>query len=315
MNLRILPAVACLAFAVVARAAERDLTRTFAVEPGCTLKVELYRGRISVEEGDAPEVRVAVHADIGADTDQEAERAGRALQIDAEANGNTVSVRVRNPAETGWHFVWNDPGQIDIVCRISVPRRCNVTLRTGQGGIMVGDLAGRVSVRTEAGNIFIRRIEGTVDAATESGDVILSRCLGATTLRTLRGVIRAGTLGARANLTNVTGDIEVMEARAGITAYAEAGDVTIGFPRDFTGDANIRTSGGSITAKIDPAANAAVAASSIWGHVENKLPLVVDPGGNNRSRLSGRLNRGGPLLTFHANGGNVNFTPGETLFE
>lgn len=313
MSLRAL--LICLTLAIAARAAERDVTRTFAVEPGCTLKVGLYRGRIDVVETDVAEVRVAIHAEIGADTDEEAERAGQALQFDLTALNNTVAVRVRNPSETGWHFDWGDPEQLEIFCKISVPRRCNVELRTGKGAITVGNLIGRVFARMEAGTIFVRRIDGPVDAATESGDVIVSRCLGAATLQTLRGTIRAGTLGARAKLTNTTGGIEVLAARAGVTAYAGVGDVTIGYPRDLTGDSDIRTSGGNIIVKIDPTANAAIEASSIWGHVESKLPLTVESGGDGRSKFSGRLNRGGPMLTLHANGGNVSLMPGRTLFE
>jgi hypothetical protein len=305
----------CLTLAIAAQAAERDVTRTFAVGPGCTLKVDLDRGRINVEETDGSEVRVAIHAEAGADTDQEAEHAVQGLQFDLTVVNNTVAVRGRAPSETGWHIDLGDPTQLDIFCKISVPRRCNVELNTGQGAITVGNLIGRVFARTETGTIFVRRIEGAVDAATESGDVIVSRCLGPATLRTLRGVIRAGTLGARANLTNTTGDIEVLAARAGITAQAEAGDVTVGYPRDLTGDSDIRTSGGNIIVKIDPAANATIEASSIWGRVECKLPLTGESGGNGRSKFSSRLNRGGPVLKLHANGGNVSLLPGETLFE
>ena len=304
-----------LTLAIATRAAEREVTRTFVVEPGCTLKVDLYRGRIDVAESDAAEVKVTIHAEIGADTDAEAERAGQALQIELAAQDNTVAVRVRNPSEAGWHFEWGDPGQLDIFCRVSVPRRCSVELRTSRGSITVGNLEGRVFARSEAGGIFARRIDGPVDAATESGDVIVSRCLGEATLRTQRGTIRAGTLGGRSNLRNMTGDIDVLAARAGVTAYAEVGDVTVGFPRDTAGDSDLRTSGGNIVAKIDPKANATIKASAIWGHVENNLPLIVESGGEGRSKLAGRLNQGGPVLTLHANGGNVSLQPGETLFE
>jgi hypothetical protein len=79
-----------------------------------------------------------------------------------------------------------------------------------------------------------------------------------------------GTLGSRAVLKNAGGDIEVLEAHAGLEAAAEVGDVIVGFPNDFAGETNIRTAYGSIFAKIDPAANCLVQASSFWGHVDNK---------------------------------------------
>ena len=301
--------------AIAAGAAERDVRRTFAVQPGCTLKVDTYQGAIVVEETDASEVRVEVHLEIGTDTEEEADRVRQALRLEFRAENNTVSIRARNPSETHLRFVWRDQEQIDLTYRIFVPHRCNLELATLGGSITVGILAGRMSARVEKGTIFFRGVEGSIDAATQFGDVIVSRCNGAVTLRTLRGTIRTGTLGGPARIKNTTGDIEVLAARAGIAASAEAGDVTVGFPRDASGDSELTVSGGNIFVRIDPAANCAIKASSVWGQVRNSLPLAIESGGNGKSRLSGRLNRGGPVLTLHANGGNVKLTPGETNFE
>ena len=85
--------------------------------------------------------------------------------------------------------------------------------------------------------------------------------------------------------------------------------------RNFTGDSDIRTAGGNIVTQIDPAANCVVKASSVWGHVQDKLPLFVESGGNGKSKFAGRLNQGGPVLTLHANGGHVSIMPGETAFD
>ena len=313
MNVRIL--LVCLVLAPCARAAERDVKQAFAVKPGCTVDVDLYRGGIVIEESDEPEVKIAVHLEIGVDTEAEADRARASLQLELESENNRVSVRARNPAETGLRFFWNDKYQIALSCKITVPRECSVVLRTGGGSILVGSLTGRVSAHTEAGIVSIRRIDGAVDASTQAGSIILSRCSGAATLKTLQGTIRVGTIGGPANLKNTTGDIEVLAARAGITAYAEAGDVNVGYPRDFSGGSDLHTSGGSITAKIDPAASCAVQASAVWGHVQDKLPLVVKSGGSDQRTLDGRLNEGGPLLRFHASGGDVRLMPGETYFD
>ena len=297
------------------RAAEREFNRTFPVQPGCTLKVDTYRGSITVVESDRPEVQVALHMEIGADSEEEAERVHAALQLEVKADSNTVALRARNPRETRVRFVWNDRNQIDLSWKISVPRQCNVELATIKGAITVGSLTGRMVARTESGTVFLKRIDGSIDASAEVGDVVVSRCSGPVKIRVLRGVIRVGTMGGFADLKNSSGDVEVLAARAGITASAEAGDVTVGFPRDTAGDARITTAGGSIHVKIDPAANCAVRASSMWGRVENRLPMTVEPGGDDKKRFAGRLGRGGPTLTFHANGGHVKIAPGETYFE
>jgi hypothetical protein len=306
-----------LALAPFASAAiDHDLERTFAVQPGCTLKVELYRGGIDVRETDTvDEITVIAHTTVPVATEAKASALRAMLGLEIVQDGNTVIVRAGDPSGRGVQFTWNEKPLVDLDCRVLVPRRCHVDLRTREGGITVGNLTGRVQARTTNGNVFLRRIDGSIDATTKAGDVIISRCSGDLTVKTEQGTVRVGTLGGRAVLKNAGGDIEVLEAHAGLDIVAEVGDVTVGLPNDFSGETKIRTAYGSIFAKIDPAANCAVKASSFWGHVDNKLPLAIESGGHGRGKLAGRLNEGGPLVTLHANGGHVFLQRGDTYFD
>ena len=232
----------CFGWAALAgRAAEREFTRTFPVQPGCTVKLDTYRGSIVVVESDQAEVQVTLQMEIRSDEAEAAARVFGAVQIDAAEADNTVTLRARNPRATRVRFVWNDKLQIDLAWRITVPRRCNVDLATRAGAITVGNLTGRVVARTETGTIFLKRIDGSIDASTEVGDVVISRCSGPAKVRVLRGTIRAGTMGGFADLQNTTGDVDVLAARGGIKASAEAGDVLVGFPRGTTGAASLYT--------------------------------------------------------------------------
>ncbi|MCX6952260.1 MAG: DUF4097 family beta strand repeat-containing protein [Verrucomicrobia bacterium] len=306
----------CLVWTVfTSRAAERGFERTFPVEPGCTLKLDTYRGSVAIVESDVAEIRVTVQVVAGAAGEEAAERAQAEIQFESAEDNNTVTLRARNPAESGVRFVWNDPPQLTLAWRITVPRECNVEIRTRAGGIVVGNLTGHVVAHTETGTISLKRIDGSVEASTRQGDIVLSRCSGPVKLRAVGGTLRTGTLGGFADLKNTNGDVEVLVARAGIVADAEAGDVDVGFPRDLAGDARLNTSGGNIRVTIDPTAACTVTASSVWGRVENTLPMTVDSGASGRSKLSGHLGQGGPTLTFRANGGDVKIAPGETYFE
>ncbi|HVS54184.1 MAG TPA: hypothetical protein VHD62_17645 [Opitutaceae bacterium] len=308
----------CLLLAAISNrgaAAERDESATFAVQPGCTLQLDSYRGAVFVTESDAPEVRVSVHMEIGADTATEAERLRAALQLQMKAANNVVSIFARNPRESRIRWIWHEDQQIDLVYRVAVPRRCNVDVKVLNGGVTIGNLAGDMKARVENGTIFFRQIDGSVNAQVDNGDVVVSRCSGAFTARVLRGAIRAGTIGGPVDVRNRSGDIELMMAQNSVRALAEAGDVAIGFPRMFEGEnTRVATSGGNILAKIDPAANCRIEASSIWGRVECKLPVAIEPGENGRRKLTANLNAGGPLVTLHASGGNVRIERGATPF-
>jgi hypothetical protein len=300
--------------ALAARGADRDVSHVFPVAPGAQLNVEFFSGSITVDEADVAEIRVEAHFDVNSEDEATVERLIHALNFSATATDRTVTVRGSDPTGRGVRLTLRDEPRLNLDCRIVVPRQCQVDLHTLEGAINVGNLAGRVVARTTKGNIFLRRIDGSVEARARAGDVIVSRCTGAIVARTESGVIRVGTIGGRADLQNAHGDIEVLAAAGGIDAVADAGDVTVGFPKGISADAKIKTGFGNITAKIGPAADCDVQASSFWGRVETKLPFALEAGGDGKRKLTGRLNRGGPRITLSADGGHVAILPGETLF-
>jgi hypothetical protein len=295
---------------VWAAAAEREFKRTFPLAPGGSVTVDSYRGSITVEESDQPEVTVLLQMSLATDDPDEAERIFSTLELEAVAEDNRVVLRARNPRETRVRFVWNDKRQIDLDWRITVPRKCDVEMLTGRGSITAGNLGGRIVARTEIGSISLKRIDGSVEASTDLGDIVVSRCTGPTKIRVLRGLIRVGFIGGPADLRNTTGDVEVMSARGGVTAAAEAGDVYMGFPSGMASDSRITTAGGSIFVRIDPALNCTVDASSVWGRVENMLPMTLTSGADGKGRLTGQVGQGGPQIVLHANGGHVKIAPG-----
>lgn len=293
------------------RAIEREVVRTFPVSGDAQLKVEIVRGIITVEERDALEIKVTAFVDFRTEAVDKAARLEAALNLTMTADGPLITVRAQDPAGRGVRLEVGESAPVDLECRISVPRTCSVELATREGPITVGNLSGRMIVRTTQGNIFLRRIDGTIDARTQAGDVTISRCSGAVVASTVQGSIHVGTLGGRAELKSANGEIEVLAARGGLDVSAESGDVIVGFPRQRSGEARVRTGYGNILATIDPAANCVVQASSFWGKVQSTLPLTVETGGDGKSQLTGRLNQGGPRLTLSASGGNVKIKPGE----
>lgn len=291
------------------------MRHTFAVQPGCTLKIDSYRGSINVTESDESVVTVSIHMEIGGDTDAAAQRVLAGLQLNVAEENNTVSIFARNPRETRARWIWRENEQIDLVYRIAVPRRCHVDLRAVNGSITVGRLEGRMLARLETGNIFFRGVEGSVDAATDFGDVVISRCTGDVVVKTLRGLIRTGTVGGAADLKNSSGDIEIMTVKGPVKARAEAGGLTVGFPRTIGGDAELVSSGGGISVRLDPVSACRIEASAAWGKVSCDLPVKVESGGIGRSRLHAQLNQGGPSLKLRASGGGVAIAAGEAPFE
>lgn len=307
------------ALAVFARGAgsgpAREYQRTFPVQPGCTLVVDTYHGEIVIEESDQPEVRVTLNVDFNVETEAEAERFWAGLDCRFSADGRTVSIIARNPVETGPRLSWEENKRMNLYYRISVPRQCDLRLKTGTGKITVGRLAGRMSARVETGTIFFRQVDGSIDATVDTGEIVISRCSGEVGARVRKGAIRVGTIGGKAELRNANGGIDVMVAKGALTALSELGDISVNFPRQISQPASLTAAGGNVTVQIDPAASCTVDASAAWGRVRNTLPLTGAATDREAKRVTGRLNQGGPLLKIRADGGSVSLAPGEAPFE
>lgn len=301
--------LAALALASAALAAERTVRHVFPAQPGCTLKIDTYRGNLTITEGEAAEIRVRLHIESSADTEAKAASFLKALQFQVEAAENTVALRARNPRETGIRWVWDEDAHLDLDYEIVVPQRCHVEVKNRDGAVTIGNLAGRMSVEAGGGVVFLRRIDGTATLRVDSGSIVVSRCSGDVSATLRQGTIRLGTIGGNVTAKNSSGDIEVMTARAAVQADAIAGDVTIGFAAPVAAASRVTTSGGTIRAQIDPLARCVVDASTLWGTIAARLPVEVDSGAPGTRRLQGRLNGGGPLITLRASGGDVVLTP------
>lgn len=295
-------------------AAERDVRYAFPVQPGCTLKIDTYRGDITVTETEDAAAVVSVHMEVGGDTPEQVQRVLAGLQLEVKEVDNVVTIFARNPRETRARWIWREDEQIGLFYRITVPRRCDVDVTTTKGAITVGRLEGRMSARVEEGTVFFRGIDGSVNASVGQGELIVSRCSGAVTAEMRNGQIRLGTVGGRAALRNAHGGIELMTAKGPIEAAVTAGDLFVGFAREMSA-ASLRAAAGNITVRIDPAANCTIDASARWGLVDCDLPLAIEPGGREKRKLRGGLNEGGPRVALNADGGNVTIEAGEAPFE
>jgi DUF4097 and DUF4098 domain-containing protein YvlB len=298
-----------------AAAVERTFKRSFPVQAGAAVKVDIYRGAIVIEESNEDKVRVEVRLELATEDEKEADQSLGALKLKMEVASNEVSVVARNPSESRALFVWEEKQRIQMAFRVFVPRGSSVDLATLDGGVTVGNFTGKVVARTGAGTIFCRRIDGSIKAEVGTGDIVISRCTGAVDLHVQRGNIRAGTIFGHMDACNSSGYIDVLSAVGGLNAATAAGDVTVGFQKGFTGDAKVEVNGGSIFVKVDPTAAMSLDASTSWGHVQTVLPFAVETGGSGKSEFTGKLNGGGPAVHLHASGGHVELDAYKQFFD
>lgn len=299
-----------LLLASTARAVSREFNEIFAVQPGCTVNLDTTRGRIVIDEADAPEVRVRLLLGFDAASEAAAERAAARVTRIVRQEGNVVHVQV---LDSPTRFVWQK--EVECHFQITVPRHCNLQIRARQGSVVVGNLRGAVSVRLDAGPIFLRRIDGSVDVSTGTGDITVSRCSGAVRARVTLGTVQLGTIGGHVDVRNSRGDVEVLTARAGANVVADAGSVVIGFGPGLPTASRVAVQAGDVVARLSPQLGCTVHASSVWGRVHSSGPFAREEGASGTRRLVAAFNGGGPALKLHANGGNVRISPDAVLID
>ncbi len=279
---------------------ERVVEKTFAVKAGGQLTVETEGGNVSVQTGDEAVVKVVARQTIRAGSEKEADEILKKLSLTIEQSGNDVAARAKYE-RARWG---RNPVSVDFV--VTVPAHYDVDLRTSGGDVRVGDLNGKVRARTSGGNVVLGKMSGPVDAHTSGGNVSLVEGVGRVSLGTSGGNIRVDRSVGETDLDTSGGDIEVKSVEGVLRAETSGGNVTAGIVGALKGDCVLETSGGRVKATVDKTAAFRLEASTSGGGVRaDGLTITIDGGAIGKSRLSGKVNGGGPLLKLHSSGGDI----------
>jgi hypothetical protein len=295
--------IALPAFAVV----ERRVERRFEVSSESALKVDAMGGDVRITSDptiSAIEISVIQRAEV--DTEEEMDQRLRALSLTMTQRKGTVMV-------TGLYsrsvtFSWTTWPPVNLIYEIKVPRRCDVDVYTHAGGIVIGELEGRVNVENESGNIFLGEIDGPVTAQSNSGHVGVTAATGPIFVSTVTGNITVGRAGGRTRLSSQGGYMELQRARGEVVIRGSGSDASVGFVSPMEHSADIKTSGGEIVLVLETTSACSLdVRSSLFGKVglRGELPLKVVAGGVGETRLSAHVNGGGPRISARAHGGNV----------
>jgi DUF4097 and DUF4098 domain-containing protein YvlB len=318
-------AVALLAFvASPARADVEDkITKSYTVQPGGQLAVEVDRGSIEVKTSAD---RRSVDIEVTRKSRGSEAKAAKVLNdhvVTTAQDGNKVEVRAeyKGPKASGW-FGRSPDLQVNYV--ITIPREFTVNLKTAGGNIKVADLAGKAQVHTSGGSLTLEKIEGpisghtsggniniagcrgTVDVHTSGGTLNLSEIEGDVTGKTSGGSIRAENLTGKTIVKTSGGSIGVTGIKGSIDASTSGGSVNAELIEPPTEACSFRSSGGSITVAL--AGNVAVDVDlhTSGGRVSTDFPVVsVIQGEQQKNEIRGKVNGGGPLITARTSGGSV----------
>ena len=286
-------------------AIERNVEKTFTVQPGGTLHVETQGGDIRVLPSEGTVVKITAKERIGASTDAEADALLKKLSLTFEQIGGEVSARAKyEERPMGFHFGSWPP--VTVSFTVTVPASFATDLNTSGGSITVGDLTGKVRARTSGGDIKLGKMANDIDARTSGGSVSLDEGNGRVNLSTSGGDIMAGRLTGPSELSTSGGSIKIESVEGGLHASTSGGEVRAGFTGPLKEECVLGTSGGSVKITVDKNAAFRLDAATSGGQVDaTGLTLTIERPSSNGSQLAGAVNGGGPLLKLRTSGGDI----------
>jgi hypothetical protein len=292
-----------------------DIQKTFSVQPGGRLVMDVEPGSIEVKTTGDSQIVVDVFRKVERGN---AEEVLSRHEISFDHRGNDLTIRAKFPSG---FMRWRRPG-LQARWVVSIPREFNIDLKTSGGGISVDDLKGEVLVKTSGGGLKFGKIEGPIIGNTSGGSVSLAGCNGKVDVRTSGGGINIGsgagelsaeTSGGGIEIADFSGDafvrtsgggIRIKHIKGSIDASTSGGPITAALGAQPKKDCRLHTSGGGITVELDESLALNINAEASGGGVSTDLPLTVQGKLQNGS-LRGTLNGGGQTLNLHTSGGSI----------
>jgi hypothetical protein len=247
---------------------ERRLERSFDVDAGSTVRVEMSGGSVTTETGAPGRVQVSIRQAVyTSDNEAAAQRILADYRVEATQDGDEVFVVGRRKNLLTWRGWRGD--HVEISATITAPPDVELDLGTSGGRIVVrGHRTAQVKAGTSGGSVSADG--GPADFA----------------LNTSGGSIRVGRVLGR------------------LSADTSGGGIDVGYVAPSAGDVVLTTSGGSIHVGVDPQASLAVDAGTSGGSVQvEDLPFDVISHG--RSHASGTINGGTHRLRASTSGGGI----------
>jgi hypothetical protein len=264
-------------------------THRFTVGAAPALTLDTFDGAIEVHAWDRSEIEVVVEkqAQDEALLDQ--------ITVEKTQEGDTVSVRVRGPAQSGTSGVvigvsYSPSARL----RVAVPKATALDLRSGDGSITVEDTSGAASLRTDDGSIVATRIAGDVRARTDDGAIRVRESRGKVDVETSDGSVV------------VNGTLTHLRAKTGDGSVRIAADPGSRIEDDWT----VETRDGSVEVRLPENLDAQVDAVTSDGRVHSNYPgLTVERTDDEESgrELRATLGSGGRTLRVRTGDGTIRF--------
>ena len=254
--------------------------RTFDVGASASIDIKVSDADVRVDShpGDGVEVRVMIRSDDPDDGRDYFE----AMDFEASASGNRVTVEARDP-QMGRDW-WRGGRNAGATVWIRAPEGVDLDVHTSDGDIDLGDFDGDVSVRTSDGDVRAGRLSGgRITIQSSDGNLDVERIAG-----------------GDAELRTSDGDVDVVLAGGSLEVQSGDGDLTVEL--DSESEVRARTGDGDIALYIPEHFGAELLLQGEDLDIDRDVRIH---GRITEGRIEGTLNGGGPTIEARTGDGTI----------
>jgi len=249
----------------------RELSRTFPLAEGETLRLANLAGTVELVEGEGDEVVVLATLHASARNENETLRLLDEMEwVEDRSRSGDPQWALSYPVERHRRFHFNDKGwgesriryrgkKVTVTSRkkpstptlyadltIQIPESGKLVVRNSLGDVSGDDLKGSLVVDTGSGDVQLRSFSGTLTVDTGSGDVDLGPLRGEIVVDTGSGDIRIADLVGNGELDTGSGDVLVRKIGVGRLSVdtgsgnVQVADGTVGELKADTGSGDVQ---------------------------------------------------------------------------
>lgn len=282
-----LAAVALAGPAPARAATSRDWSKAWSVTGAPTIRVVTDDATVRIHRGDAGSVKAKVHYEART---WGFSSGGREPKVVLEQENDVIRIEARDPS------TWVVFGGIEtkFTIDVTVPANCDLSARSGDGGITCAALEGRVALESGDGRIRASGLRGTLVLWSGDGGIDADSLDGSLMARTGDGHLK------------VSGRFDHLDARTGdgrLEATAVRGS-------QAAGPWSVESGDGSILLRIPRDLRVLLDANARDGSLRVDLPITTK-GHIRNNALVGELNGGDVPLRLRSADGSITLTLSE----
>lgn len=260
--------------------------KRFEVKGTPDLRLATFNGSIEVRTWDRPEVRVEIEKRGGN------KEMAESIRVEVDQQGDRVRIEARGPDTDDWVFGLAGVAHISRSARLvaTVPHECHLAIASGDGGLQVERVAGRMELRTGDGSVRGLDLDGDVTVNTGDGSIKLEGLSGRLDARTGDGSVAAqGRLDA----------VRLSSDDGSITLRAAPGS-------RMTDDWDVRSGDGGVVVYLPDGFGATIDAETEDGSIRPDADFALEAASDKgASRLRGNLAGGGRVLRIRTSDGTI----------